>query len=310
MPLDPDLANLLAILDRIGVKSLADGTVEEARAAFDRLTVGTRRPETTPEVGSVEDAEVDGVPLRIYTPEGGPADTAIAFFHGGGFVIGSIETHDVQVRDLCRRTGATVVSVGYRLAPENPWPAAVEDCLAATEWALERFGAVAVAGDSAGANLAAVVAQQLRDRVAAQLLIYPAIDLARDEGRDRYSSRVENATGYFLTADDMRFFERSYAGPVEDRTDPRLSPLYGELAGLPPAVVVTAELDPLRDEGNAYAEALRAAGVSVEHRQYPGLIHGFFGFGGISAACARAAAETCELLAALLPAGAGEREPA
>ena len=310
MPLDPDLANLLSILDRIGVKSLADGTVEEARAAFDRLTVGSRRPETTPEVGSVEDAEASRVPLRIYAPEGEPADTAIVFFHGGGFTIGSIETHDVQVRSLCRSAGATVVSVGYRLAPEHPWPAAVEDCLVATDWALERYGRVAVAGDSAGGNLAAVVAQQLRDRVTAQLLIYPAIDLARDEGRDRYPSRVENAQGYFLTSDDMRFFEASYAGPVEDRRDPRLSPLYGDLAGLPPAVVVTAEFDPLRDEGEAYAEALREAGVSVEHRRYPGLIHGFFGFGGISAACAQAATETCELLAALLPVVEGERESA
>jgi acetyl esterase len=299
MPLDPDLANLLAILDRIGVRSLADGIVEDARAAFDRLTVGSRRPETTPQVGSVEDADAGGVPLRIYRPEGDPAPTAIAFFHGGGFVIGSIETHDVQARALCRRTGAVVVSVGYRLAPENPWPAAVEDCLAATEWALERFDRVAVAGDSAGGNLAAVVAQQLRDRIAAQLLIYPAIDLAADDG-DRYPSRVDNAEGYFLTEPDMRFFEAAYAAAVEDRRDPRLSPLHGELAGLPPAVVVTAEFDPLRDEGDAYAAALRDAGVAVEHRRYDGLIHGYFGFGGISAACEAAAEETSELLRRLL----------
>jgi acetyl esterase len=299
MPLDPDLAKLLAILDRIGVRSLGEGTVEQARAAFERLTIGSRRPETTPQVGSVQDADADGIPVRIYRPDGDPAPTAIVFFHGGGFVIGSIETHDVQARNLCCRTGAVVVSVGYRLAPESPWPAAVEDCLAATEWALERFDRVAVAGDSAGGNLAAVVAQQLRDRIAAQLLIYPAVDLAEDDD-GRYPSRVENAEGYFLTEADMRFFEATYAATAQDRRDPRMSPLYGELAGLPPAVLVTAEFDPLRDEGDAYAAALRDAGVTVEHRRYDGLIHGFFGFGGISAGCAGAAEETCGLLRELL----------
>jgi acetyl esterase len=299
MPLDPDVAKLLAILDRVGVRSLADGTVEEAREMFERLTVGSRTPETTPAVGSVEDTEVDGIPLRIYRPEGEPAPTAIAFFHGGGFVIGSIETHDVQARDLCRRTRAVVVSVGYRLAPEDPWPAAVGDCLAATEWALERYDRVAVAGDSAGGNLAAVVAQQLRDRIAAQLLIYPVVDFDGD-GDGIYPSRVENAEGYFLTEEDMRFFEASYVDGVADRRDPRLSPLHGDLADLSPAVVVTAEFDPLRDEGDAYATALRDAGVPVEHRRYDGLIHGFFGFGRVAPACEAAAEETSTLLRDLL----------
>jgi acetyl esterase len=299
VPLDPDLANLLGLLDRIGVHSLGDGTVEQARAGFERLTVGTRRPETTPQVGSVEDITDGPVPLRIYRPETVTAESAIAFFHGGGFVIGSIETHDVQVRNLCRSTGAVVVSAGYRLAPEDPWPAAYEDCLAAAEWTLERFDRVAVAGDSAGGNLAAVVAQQLRAEIAAQLLIYPATDFVDDDG-ERYPSRVENATGYFLTEPDMRFFETSYAPPNADRRDPRLSPIHGDLEGLPPAVVVTAEFDPLRDEGDAYAAALRDAGVPVEHRRYDGLIHGFFGFGLVSPACVEASAETCELFRVLL----------
>ena len=299
MPLDPDLANLLAMLERIGVRSLGEGTAEEARTAFDRMTIGTRRPETTPAVGSVEDVSDGPVPLRVYRPEGNPVPTAIVFFHGGGFTIGSIETHDVQVRSLCRATGAVVVSVDYRLAPEHPWPAAVEDCLAATEWALDRFDRVAVAGDSAGANLAAVVSQQRRDRIAAQLLVYPVTDFV-DDRAERYPSRLENAEGYFLTEPDMRFFEDGYVPATVDRREPRLSPIYGDLAGLPPAVVVTAEYDPLRDEGDAYAAAMRDAGVAVEHRRYDGLIHGFFGFGVVSPACVRAADETCRLLRPLL----------
>ena len=142
---------------------------------------------------------------------------------------------------------------------------------------------VAVAGDSAGGNLAAVAAQALRDRVVAQLLVYPVVDLSHDEG-NRFPSRVENAEGYFLTADDMRFFERHYLGDMADRRDPRASPLYGDLTGLPPAVVVTAEYDPLRDEGDAYAEAMRAAGVQVEHLRCDGLVHGFVGFAGYARA--------------------------
>jgi acetyl esterase len=299
MPLDPDVANLLSILDRIGVHSLAEGGVDQARTEFHRLTAGTRTPENTPQVGSVEDVTGGPVPLRIYRPEGEPAtEVPVVFFHGGGFAIGSIETHDVQVRNLCRATGAVVVSVEYRLAPEDPWPAAADDCLAAADWVLERHDRVAVAGDSAGGNLAAVVAQQRRERIAAQLLIYPSTDFVDSE--ERYPSRTENATGYFLTEPDMRFFESSYAPPGTDRLDPRISPIHGELAGLPPAVVVTAEFDPLRDEDNAYAAALRDAGVRVEHRCYDGLIHGFFGFGMVSPACAAAATETCELFRELL----------
>ena len=298
MPVDTDVAHLLQLLDqRVG--TLADGTVEEARRAFDRLTIGTRRPEITPVVGSVEDVADGPVPLRVYRPEGEPGRTAIVYFHGGGFVIGSIETHDLQARALCRATGSVVASADYRLAPEHPWPAGVEDCVAVTEWALERYGRVAVAGDSAGGNLAAVVAQQMRDRVTAQLLVYPATDLSADNA-GRFPSRVENANGYFLTGEDMRFFEGNYLGHVPDRHDPRVSPLYGDLGGLPAAVVVTAEFDPLRDEGDAYAEAMRAAGVRVEHRSFQGLIHGFAGFGAAAPACARASEEMYALLRELL----------
>ena len=171
--------------------------------------------------------------------------------------------------------------------------------MAVTEWALQRFGRVAVGGDSAGGNLAAIAAQELRDRVVAQLLVYPPTDLSDDED-GRYPSRVENAQGYFLTEDDMRWFRKHYADGIPDRRDPRVSPLYGDLTGLPPAVVVTAEFDPVRDEGDAYAEALRRAGVRVEHRCYDGIIHGFVGFAAVIPACAAASEDTYALFRQLL----------
>ena len=293
MPLAPDVQQLLELLEQIGVGSLAQGTPEEAREAFRRLALDTRAPDQVPPVGSVEDVADGPVPLRVYEPEGDAAATVV-YFHGGGFVIGSIDTHDTQVRNLCRWAGVRVVSVEYRLAPEEPWPAAVEDCVAATEWALGRFDRVAVAGDSAGGNLAAVVAQELRERLVAQLLIYPAVDFGEDADA-KYPSRSENAEGYFLTRVDMTYFEGHYVGAAPDRRTPRLSPLYGDLAGLPPAVVVTAEFDPLRDEGDAYAAALRDVGVRVEHEQFPGLIHGFFGFGATVPSCGVAAERTAEM---------------
>jgi acetyl esterase len=296
MPLDSGVATLLELLRSRNYPPLSEGTPEQGRRLFEALTVETRRPETTPPVGSVEDLDDAPVPVRVYRPQGEPRPTAIAYFHGGGFVIGSIETHDIQARVLCRATGATVVSADYRLAPEHPFPAAVEDSIDVTEWALERFPNVAVGGDSAGANLAAVTAQALRDRVSAQLLVYPPTDFSHIGDDDRYPSRAENADGYFLTQDDMRFFRQHYLAEIADRRDPRASPLYGDLTDLPPAVVVTAEFDPLRDEGNAYAQAMRAAGTRVEHRCFEGQIHGFAGFGVAIPSCGEAADETYALL--------------
>jgi acetyl esterase len=234
----------------------------------------------------------------------------VLFIHGGGFVIGDIDTHDNQCRTICREVGAVVLSVGYRLAPEAPFPAAVEDCVAALSWTVEHItelgddaGRLAIAGDSAGGNLAAVTARLARDAggpaLAAQLLIYPGTDF-RDGGGARYPSRTENAEGYFLTAADMRWFSEHYVGG-SDPNDPRLSPILSEsLAGLPPAVVVTAEFDPLRDEGEAYADALEQAGVPVTHVRYNGLIHGFFDLAPLSPAAAEAVRETCANLRRLL----------
>jgi acetyl esterase len=206
---------------------------------------------------------------------------------------------------LCRATDAVVLSVGYRLAPEHPFPAAVEDSIAALRWAHAHIGELggdggrtAVAGDSAGGNLAAVTARLARDEglpLAAQLLIYPGTDFAGG-----YPSESENAEGYFLTAADMAWFARNYAGDA-DVADPRLSPIRADdLSGLAPAIVVTAEFDPLRDQGEAYAEALARAGVQVVRRRYGGLIHGFFDLGALSPAAAAATREVCADLRGLL----------
>jgi acetyl esterase len=222
-------------------------------------------------------------------------------FHGGGWVIGDLETHDNMARAIARDSRAVVVSVDYRLAPEAPFPAAVEDALAATRWAaahLDELGgspSLAVAGDSAGGNLAAVVAQELRTEIAAQLLIYPATDMLGE-----HPSRTANGTGYFLETSTMEWFFGHYASHVTD-VDARLSPvLADDLSGLPPAVVVTAEYDPLRDEGEAYAAALAAAGIRVEARRFDGMIHGFFDMGPASAAARDAVAETCALFGKVL----------
>ncbi len=302
---------MLSLLEAMGNKTLASGSPEEARAAFRMLTVDLRPPDSIVPVSSTEDLVVPGaagdLEARVYRPEAeGPLPTII-FFHGGGFVIGDVETHDNQCRTVCRQVEAVVLSVGYRVAPEAPFPAPVEDCLAATRWAADHVAELGddverlvVAGDSAGGNLAAVVARLARDAghppLAAQLLVYPGVDF----GDGDYASRTENAEGYFLTRADMEWFRDHYVGGA-DVTDPRLSPLLaGGLTGLPPAVIVTAEFDPLRDEGEAYARALEQAGVPVVHRRYDGLIHGFFDLAALSPASAEAVRDTCAQLRRLL----------
>jgi acetyl esterase len=303
MPVDPHIAGLLEMLAAAGAPPMHEGTADQARAGFQLLTVGAR--ETVPEVGSAEDSTVPGAEgelrARVYRPETeGPVPT-IVMFHGGGWVIGDLDTHDAMARTLCRDCEAVVVSIDYRLAPEAAFPAAVDDALAATRWVVAHRAElggddrIAVAGDSAGGNLAAVVAQLLRDAgdppLAGQLLVYPATDAVGD-----YASRTENARGYFLEKETMEWFIGQYAPDAATHGDPRISPLLTEdLAGLPPAVVVTAEYDPLRDEGEAYAAALSKAGVAVDVRRFDGMVHGFFDMAAVSPAAQAAVEETCRL---------------
>jgi len=311
MPVDPHIAPLLELLK--SVPPMHEGSPEAAREAFRQLAVGGRRPDQVVPVASVEEVAIPGpagdIGARVYRPEtAGPAPTVV-LFHGGGFVIGDLDTHDNMARTICRDCSAVVVSVDYRLAPEAQFPAAVEDAVAATRWAASRLAELggeeqrlAVAGDSAGGNLAAVVAQQLRDSggpaLAGQLLVYPATDVTGD-----YPSRIENAEGYFLDLPTMVWFIQHYAADAAVHQDPRLSPLrHTDLSGLPPAVVVTAEYDPLRDEGEAYARALSEAGVPAEVRRFDGMIHGFFDMGAYSPAAQAAIEESCAMFAKVLSA--------
>ena len=310
--LDPQLADLLALMAAADQPPMWQQTPAEARRAFRRLAVDLRDPALLPEVAEVRETTVPGaagdLAARVYRPEEGPLPTVV-FFHGGGWVIGDLDTHDLTCRTLALTSRAVVVSVAYRLAPEHPFPAAVEDAVAAARWVAEHdadpaaglggTGRVAVAGDSAGGNLSAVVAQAFRDEarpLAGQLLVYPATDPGGD-----HPSLTENAEGYFLDAATMHWFFQQYAGggPL-DLTDPRLSPMRGEPAGVAPAVVVVAQYDPLRDDGAAYARRLEAAGVPVALRTFPGLIHGFVDMGRFSRAAQAAVEETFGLFGELL----------
>jgi acetyl esterase len=296
LTVDPQIA---ALLERVNAaRPLSAGTPEEGREAFLALNRLAAQAVPPVDVGSIEDISGGPVPMRAYRPSGDPSATLI-FFHGGGFVIGDLESYDAQCRLLCSRVGLTVVSVDYRLAPEHPFPAGVEDALSAFDWLVEReSGPFVVGGDSAGGNLSAVTAQARREAgLAAQLLIYPAADLLNE-----YPSMQENGEGLFLTRDDMDWFHHHYLGEDESaRSDPRASPLLADdLSGLPPALVYTAQYDPLRDAGNAYAEALSAAGVEVVHRCFEGLIHGFFGLGPFSRAAQAAIDQICDDLSGVL----------
>ncbi|TFV67593.1 UNVERIFIED_ORG: alpha/beta hydrolase [Bacillus sp. AZ43] len=308
MPVDPHIAAVLSMLDQAGMPPMYEGTAEAGRDQYLALTHGSRAPEHVVQVGSSEDRTVPGsegdLKARGYRPEGeGPFPTVI-FFHGGGWVIGDLDTHDNMARNVCKGSSAVVVSVDYRLAPEHPFPAAADDAVASARWIaqhLDEFGGdqrLGLVGDSAGGNLAAVVAQVLHadgTALVAQFLIYPAVDA---EGE--YPSRVENAKGYFLEKDTMDWFYGHYAGAWDDAKNARLSPLHADLTGLPPAVVVTAEFDPLRDEGEAYGEALRAAGVAADVHRYDGMIHGFFDMGAISPAAQKAIDESSARFGELL----------
>ena len=286
MPLHPQVKVLLDQMAQLDGPPISTLSPDEARELFAQLSLMEQREE----VARVDDRHVpvpDGadIPVRVYTPHEaiGAEAGVLVWFHGGGWTIGDLDTADSTCRALANRSGAVVVSVDYRLAPENPAPAALDDCLEALMWTVENgellgidVTKVAVGGDSAGGNLAALVCQRVRDdfgpAIEFQLLVYPATDLTMT-----HPSIDENAEGYFLTKDSMLWFRQNYIGE-RDPKSPAVSPLHAEtLVGLPPALVITAEFDPLRDEGEAYAAALRDAGVTVELIRYDGQIHGFFG---------------------------------
>ncbi len=284
MPLDPQAQKLVDAMAALGLKPVEDSTPEEARESIRARTVILGPFD---EVAAVADhrVPVEGgeITVRMYSPGGPGPHPALVFYHGGGWVIGDLYTHDGICRSLTNAAGCVVASVDYRLAPESKYPVAAEDSYAALRWLVAntaRLGIdprrVAVGGDSAGGTLSTVVALMGRDRggpaLVHQVLIYPATSSDLDT-----PSYHENATGYLLTREAMRWFWRQYLSREEQGTEPYASPLLApSLAGLPPALVITAECDPLRDEGEAYAARLRAAGVPVTLTRYPGMFHGFF----------------------------------
>lgn len=290
MSLHPQIVALMERAAAAGVRPTYELSPEEARAQLEEMSK-TRDADRTP-VRMVADTVIDGpggnLTLRFYWPdvEQTALAPAVMFFHGGGHVVGSINSHDLVARNLCADTGYLVVSVDYRLAPENKFPAAPEDCYVATKWVAantRQLGVdperIAVAGDSAGGNLAAVVAMMAREAggpaIRHQLLIYPVADFALDA--PSYETWAEGAG--ILTARGMEWFRGHYLNGPEDRSDWRAAPLRAnDFHGLPAATVITAECDVLHDEGVALAEALAAAGVPVAHRDYPGMMHGFYSF--------------------------------
>lgn len=283
MPLDPEVEKLLDDMARDPAPPLETMSPEEARQNMRRLAEGLRRPEGGLSVGerSIPGA-ASSIPARVYRLDRAGALPVLVWFHGGGWVIGDLETHDALCRHLALAGECVVLSVDYRLAPEHPFPAAAEDAWAAARWAAENAASLGgdarrlvVGGDSAGGNLAAVAGQLAKargePRIDWQLLVYPITDCDLDTPSYR-----ENASGYGLTRAGMEWFWNHYVPDPAERVDPRAAPLRAaELEGLPPALVITAEYDPLRDEGEAYARRLRDAGVDAVLERQDGMIHGF-----------------------------------
>ena len=305
MPLDPDVREFLTKLDEMGAPRYGEQPIDVQRQVMESGAPALFGPfEPVP----AEDGTIPGpggpIPVRIYRPEN--PSGVLVYFHGGGWVLGNLNTVDGVCATLARQAGVTVVSVDYRLAPEHPFPAAVDDAWAATAWAhaaREQFGSsgrLAVGGDSSGGNLAAVVARRARDEgmeIVLQLLVYPVTDADLDT-----VSYLDNASGYWLTREGMVWFWDQYV-PEGDRFHPDASPLRADdVSGVAPSVVITAEFDPLRDEGEAYAARLEQAGVPVTLRRYDGLVHGFYRCRAVLAASADALEVTSAAVAAAMAA--------
>ena len=279
-----------AVIDQVNALGLpANHTVspEEARAN------GRARPRPAgPEVAGVQDRTIPGpdgaVPVRIYTPNGEGPFPILVWYHGGGWVVGDLDTADPSARHLCSGAACVVVSVDYRLSPETKFPGPAEDCYSATIWAVENAASLnadpsklAVGGDSAGGNLAAAISLMAADRngpdIALQLLVYPVT-----ERNFETTSYIDNAEGYMLSQDGMRWYWDLYLASDADAANPYAAPMQAQsLAGQPPALVITAEFDPLRDEGEAYGKRLQEAGVETTITRYDGMIHGFFAMVGV-----------------------------
>jgi acetyl esterase len=300
MKIDSQVELLLASTAARGLPPTEQLTPVEARAHAEKRNRARAAGQVPLTVGSVFDTIVPGpagdVPVRVYQPDGEAPCCTVVYLHGGGWVLGSVEGWDPIARLICQTIPATVVSVDYRLAPENPYPAALEDAWAAVTWAYARRadlgpGGLVVAGDSAGGNLAAACALRavsIGPGLAAQLLFYPVVD-----GTTERASYTEHGDAAPLSAAAMRWFWDKYAR-LDVRDDRMVSPIRAsDLGGVAPAVVVTAEFDPLRDEGADYAEALRAAGVTVRYLHQPTMVHGFLGMAGGSDAARAALLDAC-----------------
>jgi acetyl esterase len=276
MTLHPQARALLDVMAAAGGPVIHESDPAEFRAWY-----ASRAMASGDSVAHVADVDAGGVPARLYRPDTAGTPGLLVWYHGGGWVIGNLDTHDAVCRSLAVRMGHAVLSIDYRLGPEHRFPAAVEDALCSLRWAHENAAVlgidaarIAVGGDSAGGNLAAIVAQQRPVPLVFQLLIYPATDMTRS-----FPSHTENAAGPVLTAEAMEWFIGHYMPPGADMTDPLASPHFAPdalLRGAPPALVVTAEHDPLRDEGEAYGRRLIDNGVPASIVRYQGMYHGFF----------------------------------
>ena len=291
--LDPQARQLIINLSAAGRPPINELPVADVRAGYLLMAQFAGPPQTVANISerAIEGPEGRAIRLRIYDPIAGAktgAHPLVVFFHGGGFVIGDLDSHDAPCRALANGANAVVVSVHYALAPEAKLPAGAHDAVAATRWVAAHRAELAgpncrlvVAGDSAGGCLSAVVCQQLRGAanvsIAHQVLIYPGTDATMSS-----ASIAQMANQYPLANEDLHWFQSHYLKPGQDRRDPWLSPLHAaDLSGLPPATVITCEFDPLRDEGKAYADAMRAAGVTVTYRCFDGMIHGAFQMAGV-----------------------------